>query len=171
MVSMEFSRVAIFFVNVFGIALFGAIFEIVMERDKGWGGGLDKGHWYGRIIGENNPAMKFLSVSAGVPYFFGYAVAMYFVLVPTVLLFQSFYFDLNFFLILAVYFSILALEDFLWFAFNPFFPSLSELLKGPRGSIWWHKKWVRIGNDTYLPQSYFTSALLVALFLALALLG
>lgn len=156
-----------FFINVISISLFGAIFEICMEKDKGWGAGLDKSRWYGRIVGENNLILKLLAKSAGVPYFFGYAIAMYFILVPAVLLSEYFLFDQSPILFIAMYFSILALEDFTWFLLNPYFPSLKELLKGPNGSIWWHKKWVRIGNHSYLPQSYFTSALIVASLLIL----
>lgn len=161
------SAIQLFLLNVIAVSLFGALFEICMEKDKGWGAGLDKSRWYGRIIGEKNRVLKFLAENAGVPYFFGYAIAMYFILVPGVLLFEYFFLNQSIFLFIAMYFSILALEDFTWFLLNPYFHSLQELLKGPNGSIWWHRKWVRIGSKSYLPQSYFTSAVMVVALLIL----
>lgn len=157
----------LFLMNVLSIALVGALFEIWMEKDKGWGGALDKSRWYGKIVGEQNPLMKFFAASTGVPYFFGYAVLMYFVLVPTVLVFQYSLFPHGAFYWIAIYFAILTVEDFLWFVLNPYFASLKELLKGPYGNIWWHQRWVHLGRQHYLPRSYFVSSAIVLVFLAL----
>ncbi|TXH00255.1 MAG: hypothetical protein E6P95_03950 [Candidatus Moraniibacteriota bacterium] len=164
---MEMPPSILFILNVVIIALAGAIIEIVMEKENGWGGALDKKTWYGKVIGENNRVLKFLARSAGVPYFFGYAIAMYFVLVPSILLFEYTVFDQSIVFFIVIYFSILALEDFTWFLLNPYFHSLRELLKGPNGSIWWHKKWVKIGNQCYLPKSYFISIVVVLTLLIL----
>lgn len=142
-------------INILVLALPIAILEITLEKDKGWGAGFSKDTWYGRIIGEKNKFLQFLAKMAGVPYFFGYAVFMYFFLVPALLILEYFFLIPDGVFLLATYAGILFVEDFLWFVFNPYFPSLTELLKGPNGNIWWHKRWVRIGENHYLPASYF----------------
>lgn len=167
---MDIFSIQLYFLNVIAITLLCAIFEIIIEKDNGWGGALDKKRWYGKIVGTESRVMKFLAESAGVPYFFGYAIAMYFVFVPTILLGQYFFLDQSIFLFAAIYFSVLAIEDFTWFLLNPYFHSLQELLKGPNGSIWWHKKWIKI-SDIYLPQSYLAAVLLVIIFLILGKLA
>ncbi len=164
---MEFS-LCFFILNVLVIAIWPALLEIWMEEDKGWGADLPKDTWYGKIIGENNPFMMLLAKTIGVPYFFGYAIFMYFFLVPAVLLLEYSFFLHDGFFILAVYFAVLAVEDFLWFVLNPYFSSLRELLKGPYGSIWWHKRWVKVSKNAYFPSSYFSSLLLVIIFLLLS---
>ncbi len=153
-----------FIINVLVIAIPIAFLEIITEKDKGWGAGHPKDKWYGKIIGEKNPLMQFLAKSVGVPYFFGYGVLMYFVLVPALLVTEYFFMMQNAPLLIAVYFSAVALEDFLWFVFNWYFDSLRQLLKGPSGNIWWHKRWIKIGRQTYLPASYLTAVILTAVF-------
>lgn len=145
--------------NILAIALPLSLLEISFERDEGWGAGLGKDTWYGKIFSENS-LLQFIAKIVGVPYFFGYALFAYFFFVPLLLVFEYFYFGRDVLFLLATYMGVLVAEDFLWFVLNPYFPSLRELLKGPQGSIWWHKRWVGIGKY-YLPASYFTGALLV----------
>ena len=164
---MNFS-ICFFIINVLAIALWPALLEIWMEKDKGWGADLPKDTWYGRIIGENNAFMQWLTKTIGIPYFFGYAISMYFFLVPVTLLLEYHFFLRDGFFLLAVYFAVLAVEDFLWFVLNPYFSSLRELLKGPHGNIWWHKRWIKISGNSYLPASYFSSLVLVTTFLLLS---
>lgn len=80
------SPIQFFLLNVLSISILVAIVEICIEKEKGWGAGLNKNRWYGKIIGGKNPILKFLATCAGVPYFFGYAIFMYFILVPCILL-------------------------------------------------------------------------------------
>ncbi len=159
------TKIIIFITNVIVFAIPIAFFEIFIEKDKGWGGGLSKEKWYGRIIGKNNQVMKTLARIIGVPYFFGYSIFMYFFLVPVLLLLEYFLIIPNLLLLFAIYFGICAVEDFSWFVFNWNFPALRELLKGSHGSIWWHKRWVKLFNGYYLPLSYFTSILIVVILL------
>ncbi|MDP2676358.1 MAG: hypothetical protein Q8O83_01595 [bacterium] len=148
------SKFIIFAVNILVFAIPIAILEILIEKDKGWGAGLPKNKWYGRIIGENNFVTKVMARVLGVPYFFGYAVLMYLFLLPLILLAEHFLLLHNFLLIMAIYIAITVIEDFSWFVLNWNFPALSELLKGPQGSIWWHKRWLKVVNGYYLPRSY-----------------
>ena len=159
-------KIIIFLVNVLAIATPIAILEIFLEKDRGWGSGFPKGKWYGKIIGANNYLVKNLVKIIGIPYFFGYLVCMYFFVIPAVLILEYFIVAPNIPLLLAIYFTILVVEDFSWFLLNWNFNSLKELLKGPNGNIWWHKKWVRIYKDKYLPFSYFL-AIPFVLFLLL----
>lgn len=158
------NKLAFFTLNVIAIAVPIAFLEIITEKDMGWGAGHPKDKWYGKIIGENYPLIKFLAKSVGVPYFFGYAVFMYFVLIPLLLLGEYFLLIPNASLLIAIYFASVALEDFLWFVFNWHFDSLRQLFKGPLGSIWWHKRWLKIGKQTYLPASYLTAAIFTTIF-------
>lgn len=161
-------QISLFFLNVLVLAIPPAILEIAIEKDKGWGSGLSRATWYGRIIGERNPIFRLVAKATGVPYFFGYAIFMYFVLIPLILSAEYLLGIADPFFLLAVYFGTLFTEDFLWFVFNPYFHSLRELLKGPDGIIWWHQRWLKIGNNTYLPVSYFSGIFLTIIFLWLS---
>ena len=157
-----------FIINVLIIAWPVAFLEIIIEKDKGWGAGHPKDKWYGKIIGENNPIAKAIVNALGVPYIFGYGLVMYGIIIPAILVIEYFVLTQNVFLLLGTFFAICFVEDFSWFVFNWYFDSLSQLLKGPNGSIWWHKKWVRVFKDKYLPMSYFTGLALTIVFLLLA---
>lgn len=148
------SKFIIFIINVFILAIPIAFLEVLIEKDKGWGAALPKDKWYGMTIGENNLLIKSIASAIGVPYFFGYGVLMYFFLLPLVLLAEHFFILHNFLLTLAIYLGVVVIEDFSWFVINWHFPALRELLKGPQGSIWWHKRWLKMLNGYYLPKSY-----------------
>lgn len=141
--------------------------EIVIEKDKGWGAGLAKDTWYGRIVGEQNPVMKLLAKFIGIPYFFGGLILIYFLVIPGILALEYFFILPNLPLLAAVYLAILVVEDFSWFLLNWHFPALRELLKGPHGTIWWHRRWVKICNGYYLPLSYFLPIPLITVLLYL----
>lgn len=155
-----------FVINVLLIALPIAVFEIIIEKDKGWGAGLPKNTWYGKQM--TGRFFEAISRFAKVPNFLRFQVAIYFILLPILIAVEYFLIveDINF--LIAVFFATLVTEDFLWFVINWNFNSLSELLKGPNGKIWWHKKWVRIWPDNYLPRSYFIAAILIVVFLFLS---
>ena len=155
----------LFLLNVLIISIPVALFEIWIEKEKGWGAGLPKDRWYGAVIGEKSVVMKNVARSIGVPYFFGYAIFMYFLLIPAILILEYLLYIPHPLFLVAVYVAILAIEDFSWFVLNPYFNSLRELLKGPYGSIWWHKRWIPISSSKYLPASYFLSAISVSVLL------
>ncbi len=157
-----------FIANVILIALSVAFFEIITEKDKGWGAGHPKDKWYGKILWQNSPIAQTVVKALGVPYIFGYGFAMYGVIIPLTLIAEYLFLNQNVFLLLAIFVTVCFVEDFLWFVFNWYFDSLKQLFKGPYGSIWWHKKWVKIFKDTYLPQSYFSGLSLTLVFLLLA---
>ncbi|MDD4988842.1 MAG: hypothetical protein PHV42_00235 [Candidatus Pacebacteria bacterium] len=157
-----------FILNVLAIAWPVAILEILIEKDKGWGAGHPKDKWYGKIIAQNNPVMKGLAKAIGVPYFFGYSLVMYWLIIPWILVAEYFILVKNVWLLVAIFIAICFIEDFSWFVFNWYFDSLTQLLKGPNGSIWWHQKWIRIYKNKYLPASYFSGFALVIIFLLIA---
>lgn len=148
------SKFVIFAISILAFAIPIALLEIMIEKDKGWGAALPKNKWYGMIVGEHNSFVKSIASFIGVPYFFGYSVLMYFFLLPLLLLTEHFLIFNNFLFTLAIYLGIVVVEDFSWFVLNWNFPALSELLKGPHGSIWWHKRWLKVYNGYYLPKSY-----------------
>jgi hypothetical protein len=66
---------------------------------------------------------------------------------------------------LAIFIGVLVAEDFLWFLLNWHFDARKQLLKGPNGSIWWHKNWIKISKNYYLPACYFSAlALSIIIF-------
>jgi hypothetical protein len=93
---------------------------------------------------------------------------MYFFVLPIILISEYLTIIPNAALLLAVYFAILITEDFLWFLLNWNFNSLEELLKGPNGKIWWHKRWVKIYKNKYLPMSYFIAIPFILLFILIS---
>jgi hypothetical protein len=161
------SEILTFFIGALFLALPIALLEILMEKDKGWGSDLSKKSWYGRVVGEKNLVARMVVRILGVPHLFGYFVFMYFVLVPVLLVAAYFLLIQEAWLLVAIYFGVLVLEDFLWFVLNWNFPALKELLKGPKGKIWWHKRWVRLGGG-YLPRSYFLSLPFIVIALILS---
>lgn len=182
------TKIFLFLLNVFVISVPLAIFEVHLEKNKGWRGAMPKDKWYGKKVGGKNPLMRFICWIVGVPYFSGYGVFLWFFALPVFLFlrllrnvllrrfftlplllgFDNYFFLHNFWLSAAIFVAILAVEDFLWFVFNPYFPALQELLKGPSGKIWWHKRWLRIYNGYHLPFSYAISASLAIIFLFLS---
>jgi hypothetical protein len=162
------SKIITFLVNVIVLALPIAILEITLEKNTGWGSSFPKNKWYGKVIGENSKIIRAIVKLLGLPYFFGYLVFMYFFVLPIILISEYLTIIPNAALLLAVYFAILITEDFLWFLMNWNFNSLEELLKGPTGKIWWHKRWVKIYKNKYLPMSYFIAIPFILFFLLIS---
>jgi len=148
-----------FFINVFVLAALIAIVEIWIEKDKGWYSGHPKDRWYTRKVCENH----LISRIVGVPYFSVSNILIGLILLLLLLAEYFFVFPHALFLV-SVFLGGLVVEDFLWFFFNWYFPALRELLKGPHGSIWWHRKWLKISSRHYLPRAY------LAIFIAILLI-
>lgn len=157
-------------VNIFAISLPFSIFEIIIEKDKGWGAGLPKDTWYGKHIGEKSAFFQLLADTFGVPYFFGYGILAYFIIVPLILVLEYFFLTSNILFLLATLVGVLFIEDFLWFVLNPHFDSLNQLLKGPNGTIWWHTKWSKVTSSYYLPTSYVKGSVALLILITLSYL-
>jgi len=140
--------------NVLLVALPLAIFEIIFEGSQGWGSGLAKDKWYAKPFAPDSRTVKLLVKILNIQSPLNYHISVFAVLIPLLMLAEYFIFGRSPVLIVAIYFGILMFEDFLWFLFNWHFDSLRQLLKGPNGSIWWHKAWIKVSPNHYLPASY-----------------
>lgn len=150
-----------FFYNFLFILLL-AIFEIAIEKQYGWGGNFNEKHWYARKVSVP------IHILTGTKPLLLYHLVMLGIIYPVFLFNLSQVFAINNLLVIGGTFIIsLAVEDFLWFLLNPYFHSLKELLRGPKGNIWWHVKWQKIGS-VYIPGSYITSLALAAIFFVIA---
>ncbi len=158
-------NILLFLLNVVALAVPISLLEIALEKDKGWGASFPKNSWYGKTVGQRSKVMQRLARLIGIPYFFGYTILMYFLLVPAILTLEYFFFIHDVVFLVAVFIGNLFIEDFLWFVFNPYFSAFRELLKGPHGSIWWHGQWIKIGSETYLPASYLKGSLIVGVLI------
>jgi hypothetical protein len=158
----------IYLLNILFIALPLAIFEIVIEKGVGWGGGWNKSKWYAKKFLPNNSIVKLLIKVLKIESPLFYHFLVFAIILPVIFIFEYFYWTNNILLLLASFIGVMVCEDFLWFLLNWNFDSLRQLLKGPKGSIWWHKRWVKISANAYLPIAYFSTLLLslVLLFLA-----
>jgi|ERR1700730_3907795 hypothetical protein len=159
-----------------GICL--AIFEINLEKDKGWASGLDPRGW-GRKLFVDGAFARFCEK----PYLTVYHLVMFGVVVPAILITEYLTIRLlgighevhgggvgtswaiqigearvvPILFLTAVWIALISVEDFLWFALNWYYPrSLKDLLSG---KIWWHTHWVKIAGID-LPRFYFFSALM-----------
>ncbi len=176
-------EVLVWLASVAGISLAIALFEISIERNQGWCANFNPRGW-GRKLFENS----WLAGMAEKHYFTAYHFFMFLLVLPLMLVLE--YFILRragaihpvgphswvgsfggspvalplFFL--AVWTSILTVEDFLWFALNWYYPgSLRQLLAG---KIWWHTRWLKIGAIQiprfYVPTQIAAVAILAASF-------
>ena len=157
-----------------------AIFEILLEKQHGWAGTLNPSGWGKRIFAET-----FVAEICEKPYLTLYHPFMFAFVVPGILygqlwiskhllsasrlslLIKASDGTLSSFLFLAsIWFSILVVEDALWFVLNWYYPeSWSDLL---RGQIWWHTRWVTIGSIK-LPRFYLITPLVAVALLAISL--
>jgi len=154
-----------------------AIFEIVLEKDKGWASALNPAG-FGRRLFEGSIVARLCEK----PYITVYHVFMFTVVVPAIflseyMLLRSGAVDTQVFgklgpfpcgptgsalFIVSVWLCFLAVEDFLWFALNWYYPqSLRDLLSG---RIWWHTRWLEFGWIK-LPRFYVSLVALSILFL------
>lgn len=143
----------IFYVlNVLLFALPLALFEINLEKAQGWGGGFPKDKWYGKssLRGTKFDKMltKITKFESPLNYHLVIMLLFLTVFVTELVLTR------DIFLVLSCFFAVNFFADISWFSFNWHFDSMKQLLKGPHGSIGWHKSWVKIGKNSYIPKTY-----------------
>lgn len=162
------SNFTIYILNIFLVALPLAIFEIIIERDKGWGSGWQKSKWYAKPFAPSSKTVKFLAKILNIEPPLNYHIVVFGLVLPSIFLCQYLYVTSNVVLLLACFVAVTVFEDFLWFLLNWHFTSLRQLFKGPHGTIWWHKRWIRVFKNYYLPGAYFTAVPLSIILLLLA---
>lgn len=158
----------VYILNILLIALPLAIFEICIEVGGGWGSSWPKHRWYAKPFIPENRIVKFFVKIFNVESPLNYHLFMFGLIIPVIFLLQYFYFTKNILLLISCFVAVLVFEDFLWFLLNWRFDSLRQLLKGPNGSIWWHKGWIKVGKNKYLPISYFIMIPISIILLILA---
>jgi hypothetical protein len=179
----EWQVVLWWFANVMLVGICLAIFEINLEKDKGWATGLNPRGW-GRKLFENGAFARFCEK----PYLTVYHLIMFGLIVPAILISECLIVRLlgigyavhgrgagagwtiqigevrvvPILFLCAAWIALISVEDFLWFALNWYYPrSMKDLLSG---KIWWHTHWVKIG-EIQLPRFYFFSALMAPILL------
>jgi hypothetical protein len=176
--------------NVLGLSLALAIFEILIERQNGWASAANPKGWGRKLFGGS-----ILSRVCEKPYLTVYHLVVFAVVVPLILwgellLVESFGIGHPVFgplfvssqanlvmrvegvalipllFLTAAWFSILVVEDALWFLLNWYYPkSMEDLLAG---NIWWHTHWLTLG-PIKLPRFYVTTPLVAVAFLVASL--
>ncbi len=130
-----------------------SLIEIGVEKAHGWGSGFSKDKWYAKSILEGTLAEKLItSITKCEPPMNYHIIIM--ILFPAVFITEYLFGAKNILLLLACYTGVNFFGDIFWFMFNWHFHSMRELLKGPNGSIFWHKNWIKIGRESYIPFSY-----------------
>jgi hypothetical protein len=172
------SIVLAWLLNILVLSLVLAVFEVVLEKKNGWGSGLNSLVW-GRRMFEGT----MISRICEKPYFTVYHVFMFLLVVPTALTAEyaatrllgicqaahSAFFGASSACVVttaggqrvvpvlfaaSTWLALIAVEDFLWFGLNWFYPgSMRALLSG---EIWWHQRWVSFG-PVKLPRFYLSS--------------
>lgn len=178
--------VLVWFSNILVMSLVLATFEILLEKNNGWGSGLNSNGWGKRVF--EGSAIARISEK---PYFTVYHIFMFLLVVPTCLIVEYLAVKslgiahvahsrvlgnsnlclvmqignvriVPLFYLVSVWFALVFVEDFLWFIMNWYYPnSLQELLSG---KIWWHKRWISLG-PIKLPRFYLSSLVLSIAFL------
>lgn len=144
-----------YILNILLIALPLAIFEIFIEPSGGWGISWPKHKWYAKPFFPENKFLKFIVRIANIESPLYYHVFVFGLIIPGIFVLEYFFIIQNILLLISCFIAVLVFEDFLWFLMNWRFDSFTQLLKGPNGNIWWHKGWVRVYKQYYLPVSYF----------------
>ena len=176
--------ILLWFVNAVVLGVVFALFEILLERERGWASGMNPNGWGRRLLEGSFIARIFEK-----PYFTAYHCFVFVCVVPAVLIGEcmlgfstrllrpsavppvlgflklaqigNVQFVLVFFAI-AVWLSFMVVEDFLWFLWNWYYPGSAKDLFS--GRIWWHLKWIRI-RGVMIPRFYLSTNLLAILFL------
>lgn len=178
------------FLNVLGLSLVLAIFEILIERQNGWASAADPKGWGRKLF-----LGSVISRVCEKHYLTVYHVFVFALVIPMILwgelwLVASFGIGHPVFsrlvvaaqanlvmqvggvalipllFLTAAWFSILVVEDALWFLLNWYYPkSMEDLLSG---NIWWHTRWLTLGSIK-LPRFYVTTPLVAAAFLVASL--
>lgn len=139
--------------NVLLFALPLALFEINLEKSQGWGGGFPKDRWYGKSFLKGTVFGKILTKLTKLESPLNYHVIIMLLFV-VVFVSEYLYGTKNIWLLLSCFFGVNFFADLAWFSFNWHFDSMKQLLKGKNGSITWHKDWVKVGKNSYLPTVY-----------------
>ncbi len=155
--------------NVLLFAVPLALFEISIEKAHGWGSGWSKDKWYAKSLLRGTRAGEILTKFTKLEPPLNYHILLSYVIFPIVFILEYLLGEHNLFLVLASLFAFLLSAEIVWFSCNWYFDSLTQLLKGPNGSIFWHKDWTKIYKNNYLPTAYFIWFFLFLLFLALAI--
>ena len=143
----------IFYVlNILLFALPLALFEINLEKSQGWGGGFPRDKWYGKSSLKGTKIDKLLTKITKFESPLNYHLVIMFLFLAVFV--TELILTRNIFLIISCFFGVNFFADIFWFSFNWHFHSMKELLKGPNGSIGWHKSWLRIGEKYYIPKTY-----------------
>ena len=142
-----------YLLNILLFSLPLALFEINLEKASGWGGAFPKDKWYGKSFVRGTKFAKVLGKLTNFEAPLNYHVVIMFLFLAVFL--SELYATHNIFLVLSCFFGVNFFADLFWFSFNWHFDSMKQLLKGPNGSISWHKSWVKLRNEAYLPTSYF----------------
>lgn len=146
-----------------------AVFEISIEKGRGWGSGWNKERWYAKPFAPGTRFAAFLHEMNGVAPYTNYHILFFGMAIPAIVVIESFIWPMNAFFYIAVYFGVATLEDPLWFILDWHGRHFGEMLQGPNGPVFWYKKWVRLGQGRYLPVSYLSGTVLSVIFLALGL--
>jgi hypothetical protein len=154
-------RVAFWATDVTVLSTVLAVIEIVIEKDRGWAAAFNERGW-GRKLLAGTPLLRWIDK----PYVTSYHLLVFGALVPMVLwaqyriaLFAGFasgsrtgHLAADLLLLFSAFLAICVFEDFLWFAFNWYYPgSLKDLFAG---DIWWHTSWIQLGASVKLPRVY-----------------
>ncbi len=138
--------------NVLFFALPLALFEINLEKSQGWGGCFPKDKWYGKSSLNGTRIDKILAKITKFESPLNYHLV---IMALFLIVFISEYIATkDIFLVLSCFFGVNFFADLSWFSFNWHFASMKELLKGPHGIIHWHKSWLKIGKESYIPKTY-----------------
>lgn len=186
----QWHAVPVWCVNILVISFVLAVFEILLEKNNGWGSGLNP-HGWGRKVFEGT----FVARISEKPYFTVYHIFMFAAVVPTCLIVEysvaralgvvhAAYSNIlgtsNSYLVaqvdkvhfmpflyfVSVWFAIVFVEDFLWFVMNWYYPNSLQALFS--GNVWWHKRWISLGT-VKVPRFYLWSFVLSVTLLSVCL--
>ena len=154
--------------NILLFAIPLALTEIFVEKSHGWGSGFSKERWFAKSIFHDTKLGSLITKITKLEPPLNYHILIGWILFPAVFIFEYIYWVQNIWLVLSSFFVALVVADISWFLCNWYFDSWTQLTKGAKGSIFWHKSWTKIAGGKYLPTSYFTWAGLAILFSILA---
>jgi hypothetical protein len=178
------------FLNVLVLSLALAIFEILIEKQNGWASAANPNGWGRKLFGGSILSRVCEKHYLTVYHVFVFAVVVPMILWGELLLVESFGIGHPVFsrlfassqaywvmrvdgvalipllFLTAAWFSILVVEDALWFLLNWYYPtSMEDLLSG---NIWWHTRWLTLGSIK-LPRFYVTTPVVAVAFLVASL--
>lgn len=156
--------------NIIFFAIPLALCEIYFEKSHGWGSGWSKDKWYAKSILKGTKLGKQLTKITKLEPPLNYHLILSYFVFGGVFLLEYIFGTRNVFLVIGSFFVTLLVADLVWFLCNWYFDSWTQLLKGPHGSIFWHKDWLKISATKYLPKSYLVWFIAAIVFLVLAII-